>query len=135
MRPSLLILPLFFAGCSLLGGNNDLPRACTEEFRMYGVQVVDAQGRPVPGLAATSRVERTGAVLAEGHEPFPSEEGRYLVATDADRALIRPEGDTVLFTAVGPTLRAEASFTFFDDGCHVVQRSGPERVVAESVGG
>ena len=135
MRILLLALPLLVAGCSLLGiSGGDAPLVCTEEFRTYGVQVVDAQGRPVEGLMATSRVERTGAVLAEGQAPFPSAEGRYLVATDADRARIRPEGDTVRFTASGQGLHAEATFTFFDDGCHVVKESGPEEVIAAPSG-
>jgi hypothetical protein len=128
-------LALLVAGCALLGADGDeAPRACTEEFRMYSVQVVDEQGRPVEGLASTARVARTGEALGEGQEPFPPGEGRYPVATDADRARLRPEGDLVRFTAEGAGLRAEAVFAFYDDGCHVVKRSGPEQVVAAPAG-
>jgi hypothetical protein len=130
---------LLTAGCALFFPGDDtdreVPRACTEEFRTYTVQVVDTQGQPVEGLTSTARLARTGEVLAEDQAPFPPGEGYHLVATDADRSRFRPEEDTVRFVAEGAGLRAEAVFTFYDDGCHLAKRSGPERVVAAPAGG
>jgi hypothetical protein len=126
---------LALPGCAFLDpGHGGDGRACTEEFRTYVVQVVDGRGRPVEGLESVARVERTGEFLARGAEPFPAGEGRYPVATDADRARVRPEGDVVRFTAEGPGVEAAATFEFYDDGCHLVKRAGPEQIVAGPAG-
>ena len=135
MRISVLLGLLALSGCSLLLPTNADSGVCTLEFRTYAVQVVDAQGVPVDRLETTSIVLRTNEILASDPGVSPAQDGRYLVATDADRGAIQRSGDVVRFTAEGPGLRAEATFEFYDDGCHVVQRSGPAQVVAEPAGG
>ena len=131
MRPLALVSLVALSACTSLDDGE--PRACTEEFRTYAVEVVDAAGRPLEGLESTARVERTGERLM--HDAgFPGG-SHYPVATDAHRRAIREEGDTVLFTAEGQGVRAEGTFAFYDDGCHLVKRAGPEQIVAVPVGG
>jgi hypothetical protein len=127
-----LALGLASAGCSFLlpGSRTDDPVACTMEFRMVTVTVVDAAGRPVTGLDASTRNERTGEVLDPGDEPFLGEQGIYLVATDAHRARLSRGGDPLAFRASGRGLLAGGTFRVGADACHIQRLAGPDTLVA-----
>lgn len=130
MRPLLLLLLAALAGCSLF--RSDDPVACTLEFRSYTVRVVNEAGGPVNGLDATVRNTRTGEIFTFADEPFPADDGHYLVATDAQFGALSEAGDTVAFHAEGQGLTADASFVFAGGPCHVEKRSGPDEIVAEA---
>ena len=102
---------------------------------MYHVQVVDEAGRPLDGLVTSALLVRTGEVLTTQDATPPGSRFGYLVATDEHRALVREDGDTVRFSAEGEGVEAGATFEFYDDGCHLVKRSGPEQVTAGPTNG
>lgn len=131
MRPLFLLVALALAGCDAAF---DSPLVCTEEFVTIDVEVVDAFGRSVEGLAYQSVNERTGEVLPIGKdEGLGARDGRYPVATDAHAPLLRVDGDPVVFTASGAGLLATARYVLSDDGCHVRKEDGPEQITAETL--
>ena len=129
MRPLLLLLAFALASCDALSPSF----GCTAEYVVLDTEVVDALGRPVPGLASETVNLRTGETLVQNetvrdHTPFPP--GRYVLATDSDAGGLRVDGDPVRFTATGQGLTATADFVLAFDGCHIARESGPDQVVA-----
>lgn len=125
MRLLLLAVLVLFAGCSYFDTNETV---CTLELRYYTVRVVDDAGQPVSGLTTTIRNERTGEIYSLIHDYDQPQDGIYGVF--ADGLDVSRRGDTILFEARGEGLVASGTFEFFDDGCHVSQRSGPSEIVA-----
>ena len=100
---------------------------------MIHVRVVDAQGRPMEGLVASVRNERTGRTLTvsdtDGGMLTP---GTYAVVTDNNVADVSEAGDRLLFRATGGGRTAEGVFVVARDACscHVDRREGPDEIVA-----
>ena len=104
MRTVLLLALVTLSGCSFFSSDDEV--VCTLEFRMYAVRVVNEAGQPVDDLTATVTNERTGATFTFAEEPFPADDGLYLVATDAHIDQLSENGDLVQFHAEGNGLVA-----------------------------
>jgi hypothetical protein len=129
MRLLALLVALAFASCDAVTPGF----ACTQEYVVLEVEVVDTLGRPVPGLTATSVNRRTGEPLVRNEAIYGEAQlpvGRYILATDSDAASLRVDGDPVRFTASGAGLTAVADYVLANDGCHIRVDEGPDRVVA-----
>lgn len=130
-----LPLLLLASGCSLVrnhDGPGDGQCMCTMEFRSVTVNVSDANGVPVSGLAVTVTNERTGAVLDVPQDAM-SGSGTYAVATDGNVSDVSEAGDRLRFHAQGGGRTADAVFVVSRDACacHITKESGPESVTVE----
>lgn len=125
---------LVFLSCTVIAcsGDPDLtdPIACTEEFRSWGVVVINAAGEPIDGL--TVRVVRasSGALLPYGDAAFSA--GGYRIMDDGMAASIRIEGEIIEASATGGGATFDAAWEFGADAwrCHVEKLSGPDTVTA-----
>ena len=126
---SLLALSGSSAGCMIPAGGNDC--VCTLEYRYITVKVVDGAGAPVNGLAPTLTLVRTGQVFTPKGNNFGN---TYVVLTDGDAGLIRPDGDVIHFAASNSAGSVQADFTIgltTPCDCHVLRMSGPEQIVLQ----
>ncbi|HEX9692026.1 MAG TPA: hypothetical protein VGA22_08005 [Gemmatimonadales bacterium] len=122
------------SACDDVGG----PCACTEEFRVFLVTLVDQAGVPVTDASLTRTNLRTGAAL----EPVDGwlglvDEGAYVVADDNMIAEFSSAGDRVLVEGANGagTLTFSAEFRFAVPqpcACHVEKLAGPDTVVMVS---
>jgi len=92
------------AGCVAPGGDV----ACTDEYRIFGAQIVDGSGTPIAGLA--KRTIR----LADGADVTPRDteqsRGWYVVLSDGDTSFLNERFERFRFDATGP--QGAASFQF-----------------------
>jgi hypothetical protein len=104
--------------------------ACTEEFRVFSVAVVDDASQPVSDAQLTVTNLRTGHVLMSGWlgQLVP---GSYVIADDAMVDEFSAEGDVVRVEGQAPAGSFTADFTFAPDacGCHLQRVAGPDTVV------
>ncbi len=105
--------------------------ACTEEFRIFMVTVVDDTGAPVADVALTRTHLRTGAVI----EPTwlgMSVPGTYVVADDGQRDVFSSGGDALRVRGERGGAVFVADFVFAVPEpcrCHVERLAGPDTVV------
>jgi hypothetical protein len=116
----------FLAGCDGAGGGG----ACTEEFAILAVRVLQPDGAPLDSAVVSSILVRTGErlpVITLGM----LEPGAYPVVDDGSLQKLRASGDVVRFAAQAGPLAATADFTIASrDGCHVSKVAGPDTVWA-----
>ena len=114
--------------------------ACTMEFRTYGVTLVDAAGRLVPGAAVDVRRsdgstlrcatdDERGCLRPDAAIPSadpPEVPGPYhVIMTDGVR--VAPAGETFTVNARAPGGEAvAATYRFRFDGCHVRKVAGAD---------
>ena len=128
----LLLIAIVMSSCGLIAPLGDEGRACTREFRVFQVTVQDAEGRLVEGLDV--KVTRAG----NGRRINPckgddngtcdyayTDEGSYLVMTDANSDDLSPKGTSVRASADGIFT---ADFVFARGECHVEKLAGPDTV-------
>ena len=132
MRALLFALPLLLAGCSVFEGDEH-PRACTDQYVSYTVDVRLPDGAPADSVSITAENERTGQVygpcngiIADG--VGCGESGTYTVYTDAQESATSRAGDDVTVRGTRGDLAFEAAFRFRTDGCHVDKLAGPDTV-------
>jgi len=116
-------------GCTDTTGS---PCACTEEFRVFTVAVLDDALQPVNNLTLARTNRRTGAVLEPGWLGLLVP-GHYLVADDGLLGAFSSAGDTlrVVGTQAGVVVFT-ADFVFATPDpcrCHVELRAGPDTVI------
>lgn len=112
------------------------PCACTEEYRLYTVEVVDVAGDPVSDVNITRTNLRTNEVLDPGWLGM-LQPGIYVVAEDGMIDDFSSAGDElrVIGEKGGATFQAEFEFAVTAPcRCHVEKLSGPDRVIFD-VGG
>lgn len=130
MRAGALIgTVLALAACS---GDECDTVACTMEFRIFSVAVVNEAGEPVTELEPAVTMVRTGEELdLSSMGPGDMESGVYLVMTDGHGALIQQDEEPVRFTATTGQLSVTGDFVFGMTmcRCHVEQLSGPDTLV------
>lgn len=114
-----------FASCEIGGPS----AVCTTEFRAVLLAVRDRMGAPVPGLAISDTILRTGQAFDVAQIPgLPS--GSYDVFDDNLKDRIRRTGDSVRVAGTGAGAGFRADFVFdVPGGCHVRRRSGPATVI------
>lgn len=136
----LLPLLVLVSGCRLFwnGDSDEPPRACTMEFRMFDVTVLDASGAPVQnaridvrrGASGASIVcpdasEQAGCVVPGSGAGFDGQgNGRYLVMSDGVE--VQRGGERFTVQAARDGQQAEAVLGFRHDGCHVQKTAGPD---------
>lgn len=119
-----MLLGVVLAGCS----QEEALTVCTMEFRTIGVTVVDTLSVPVLDATVTSRLRRTGEVLASA-DGTPQNDGFYAIVSDGVKQKIRQGGDSV-DVVVQRTGNVPAAATYFIiSGCHVGKVSGPNTLV------
>ncbi len=104
--------------------------ACTEEFRVYTVTVLDDASQPQNGVALTRTNLRTGRVLEPGWLGLLAP-GVYDVADDGLRDELSSGGDVVRVTGTVGGASFTADFVFATPEpcrCHVVRIAGPDTV-------
>jgi hypothetical protein len=105
--------------------------ACTEEFRVYTVTVLDDASQPQGGVVLTRTNLRTGRVLEPGWLGLLAP-GVYEVVDDGLRDEFSSDGDIVRVTGVQSGASFTADFVFATPEpcrCHVVRIAGPDTVV------
>ena len=107
------------------------PLACTEEFRIYGVYVIDTAGVKMPGLDHSVTIANSGQRIGVDSTIAPPADGWYPLISDAEGGLLGPTGALVLFSATDGAVTAEGDFLFVAGACHVEKLSGPDTVVAQ----
>lgn len=130
----LLLLGLFLTSCL---GQKEVTcenLICTQEFRSIPVKFVDADGEPVAVTDFKAVNTRTKKVLSEGRDQnFPTTEGVYTVASDANLKDLSTEGDIILVSAKSASTQAKKEAEFKIVGgvcsCHVHKVSGPDEMV------
>jgi hypothetical protein len=123
---AMLVLASLAAGCAG-DGPDMLPCACTEEFRMYHLAVLDASGSPADSVEVTVIREDTGERLGFGAPTGAA--GTYLIMDDSFSDRIRFE-ETFDVSGVRGQGSFRADFRFGTDACrcHVLFLSGPDTV-------
>lgn len=104
---------------------------CTEEFRIYGVYVVDGAGFVLPGLEYTVTISNLGHEVEVDSTVAPSANGWYPLVTDAEGALLGQTGSLVRFEGTNGTLTTSGDYLFVAGLCHVEKLSGPDTLVAQ----
>jgi len=106
--------------------------ACTEEFRGYGVTVVDTLGVPVDSLTVIIK-DKDGDELDVQQNQFNFDEGKYTVLTDAFIHIFCSCGSAqkIYFSATDGSRTANGEFLFNTDDCkcHINKVSGPDTLV------
>jgi len=105
--------------------------ACTEEFRVYTVTVLDDAMQPATGVTLTRTNLRTGRVLEPGWLGLLAP-GVYEVVDDGLLDEFSSDGDIVRVTGVQVGASFTADFVFATPDpcrCHVVRIAGPDTVV------
>lgn len=105
---------------------------CTQEFRAYGLTVVDPAGEPVSDVSLEIVNLRTGRELMPTFLGFPAP-GTYWIADDSMREEFTVGGDSVRVTGTKDTGSFETGFRFAADecGCHVEKLAGPDTVTMQ----
>lgn len=121
---SIIFLLLLFPSCSDI---NDC--ACTMEFRMITVLVVDEMNDPVSGLNTTVKDE-SGRTFGFLHDPFFFP-GYYTVMDDNYTREFSPIPKLILFTGIKDSQSVSADFFINTDDCHchIEKVSGPDTLV------
>jgi hypothetical protein len=104
---------------------------CTEEFRIYGVYVVDGAGFVLPGLDYTVTISNLGHEVEVDSTVAPPANGWYPLVTDAQGALLGQTGSLVRFDGTDGTLTTTGDYLFVAGLCHVEKLSGPDTLVAQ----
>lgn len=129
-RPSVLALGLVTAAFTC----TDVPTsrcACTEEYRVFTVTVLDDALQPADNVTLVRTNLRTGKVLEPGWLGLLTA-GTYLVADDGLLAEFSSAGDTlrVVGTQGGATFTADFMLAASAPcRCHVELRAGPDTVI------
>jgi hypothetical protein len=104
--------------------------ACTEEFRIFSVAVLDDASQPVSDAALTVTNLRTGRALTSGWlgQLVP---GSYVIADDGMLEEFSDAGDRVRVEGQASAGSFTVEFTFAPDACrcHLQRVSGPDTVV------
>ncbi|MCX8010608.1 MAG: hypothetical protein N3A61_05600 [Ignavibacteria bacterium] len=119
-----LVIIFSFTSCSKLIDNC----ACTMEFRMYTVLVLDSKNQPVDSLDVVVKNKKTGKVYIFMEKIYLGK-GVYQVMND--RYLEDFSSDfpsAVLFTASKSGVSVEAEYWFITDNCncHVSKVAGSD---------
>ncbi len=107
------------------------PLACTAEFRVYGITVLDGGGAPVPDLDPTVTLVRTGQEIVPDTTLASRANGFYVVLTDAQGSILGQTGRQVRFSGTNGIVSTSADFVFAAGVCHVEKISGPDTLVAQ----
>jgi hypothetical protein len=107
---------------------------CTQEFRSIPVKFVDTDGKPVAVTDFKAVNIRTKKVLSQDRDQnFPTTEGVYTVASDANLKDLSVEGDIIMVSAKSTLTQAKEEAEFKIVGgvcsCHVHKVSGPDEIV------
>ena len=107
---------------------------CTQEFRSIPVKFVDTEGKPVAITNFKAINTRTKKILSQNRDQnFPTTEGVYTVASDANLKDLSVEGDIIMVSATNSISKAkkEAEFKIIGGvcSCHVHKVSGPDEIV------
>jgi hypothetical protein len=122
---SLSVAPV--PGCS----DATLACACTDEYRMYIVTLVDDALQPVDGATLTRTDLRTGRVLVPRVLALLAR-GVYMIADDGLVDEFSSDGDVVRVTGTAGGGSFTADFVFATPEpcrCHVERLGGPDTVV------
>jgi hypothetical protein len=116
-----------------LAGCTDGPSsgcACTEEFRVFTLAVLDDAAQPVPDADLTITNLRTGRTLQSGWlgDLVP---GHYAIVDDAMLDEFSGAGDPVRVRGQSPAGSFTAEFVFGPDDCrcHLQRIAGPDTVM------
>jgi len=111
--------------CGSGGGLN-----CTAEFRIFGVEVVDAGGLALPGLNYTVVLSNLGNRIEIDSSVAPAADGWYPLVSDSEGSLLGQAGSLVRFEGTNGTVTARGDFLFVAGVCHVEKVSGADTLVA-----
>jgi hypothetical protein len=102
---------------------------CTEEFRVYGLTVVDDDGAPVNDASLEVVNLRTDRQLVSTFLGLPTS-GTYWIVDDSMLDEFTVDGDSVEVTGTNDGLSFRTGFRFAVDecGCHVQKLAGPDTV-------
>ena len=119
---------LFFISTSCIDDPKDC--ACTLEFRMYLVTIVDSLGNPVDSLQ-TKVTNSKGKEFIFNDPPPPFMRGAYYVMTDyyIDDFTTRPDRIFFRGTKNQKEINGEFHFNTDDCHCHVHKLAGPDTLV------
>jgi hypothetical protein len=127
----------FIAGTACYEDNSPTsPCACTEEYRLYTVEVVDGAGDPVSDVTVTRTNLRTNKVLESGWLGMLAP-GVYIVADDGMIDDFSSAGDELRVIGEKDGAMFQVEFEFAVPApcrCHVEKLSGPNTVIFD-VGG
>lgn len=102
---------------------------CTDEFRVYGLTVVDEAGEPVNEVSLEVVNLRTDRRLVSLFLGMPTP-GTFWIVDDTMRDEFRVGGDSIRVTGASGPLSFVTGFRFSVDecGCHVQKLTGPDTV-------
>lgn len=96
------------AGCIAPGFDHD-NCACTADYRLFTIQVIERGGTPVPGLAKRTIRLRDGADVTARDTQY-DQGGYYVVMSDGDTSFLTTTPERFRFDASGA--QGTASFQF-----------------------
>jgi hypothetical protein len=131
-----LVPLLLLAGAGTLAATGcavDTPAggcACSREFLVHSVLVLDDASQPVPDADITVTNLRTGRRLVSGWLGLLAP-GHYVVADDAMLTAFSAGGDSVRVDGTSNAGSFSAEFVFQPDpcACHLLRVAGPDTIV------
>lgn len=128
-----ILVGAFLAGCDLWNERNNV--ACTLEFMSYNLTVLTESGEPVEDAEIQIRNKESGETYEPcvNHDVYTCEyqgyEGHYTIFHDGFQELTEPNKTISLVVLGSKGDRVfSAEFSFLNDGCHIIKKSGPNTV-------
>lgn len=120
-----------FASCSTTQVQECPDRMCTMEFRTITIRFNDSKGNPIQVKDYSAVNRRTNSPMRQDNEPSTiSNEGIYIVASDADTKNLSEGGDTIRVVGYHPQSNEKLTADLVVSGgpcaCHVSKLSGPD---------
>ena len=122
-----LLLAAGVASC--VDSDPSLPCACTLEFRLFTVTVMDVAGQPAEGVSISVRRVSDRAVLTD-NSTLDQGPGVYVILTDSNINDVSEDGTEVEVVGTLGDAGFTAEYVFDRDACHchVNKVSGPDTV-------
>ncbi|MFN6944512.1 MAG: hypothetical protein ACK4ND_06160 [Cytophagaceae bacterium] len=103
--------------------------ACTEEFRLFMLDVKDKDGKEVVLDDSYTRNLVTGESFRFDDQNIP-EEGRYILLTDSQLNATQKDGSPYDFIGLQDDVEVvRETFVIKNDGCHIILVSGNTSIV------
>lgn len=122
----LILTLLLFQYCS----NSEAPYACTQEFRIYSVTVLEPSGEPADSVEIEVTNKQTGNEyeICKDYSCHGINTGTYTIMHDGFFEELSETKEIVLVKGAKEDLHFSEEYAFRSGPCHVEKLAGPDTV-------